>query len=157
MKTTMKEINGKQVPVTTIENGEAVNNVEIKDMNPLAGNFTMEDFNRMMALHNQRVNANEVTLSAEITAKEIIKGKERIDKDSRLPVLDSDGFPTFYPNRYKITFTFKGGTLTQTVSEEMYTSLEMGATYMLKGALGFVKDFGQEVLSPIWKSWEKVA
>ncbi|MBN1839481.1 MAG: hypothetical protein JW802_05495 [Campylobacterales bacterium] len=157
MKTITKEINGKQIPVTMIESGESANNVEIKDMSPTAGGFSMEDFNRMMALHNQRVNANEVTLSAEITAKEVIKGKERLDKESRLPVLDHEGFPTFYPNRYKITFTFKGGTLTQTVSEDMYTSLEMGATYMLKGALGFIKDFGQEVLSPIWKSWEKVA
>lgn len=157
MKTMEKEINGKKIPVTMVESGESANNVELTDMSPNAGGFSMEDFNRLMVLHNQRVNANEVTLSAEITAKEVIKGRERIDKESRLPVLDHEGFPTFYPNRYKITFTFKGGTLTQTVSEEMYQSLEMGATYMLKGSLGFVKDFGQEVLSPIWKSWEKVA
>lgn len=164
MKTTISKetINGKEIPVAVhvpVNNGEAANNVEIKDMSPKIGDMamSMDDFNRMMALYNQRVNANNVTLSAEISAKEIIKGKEKIDKASGLPVLDGEGFPLFYPNRYNVTLTFKGGTLVQSVSETTYNELNIASTYMFKGSLGFVKQFGQDVLSPVWSSWELVA
>lgn len=160
--TETKEINGKQIPVIThapVNNGEAANNVELKDMAPKIGEdeMTMDKFNEMMALYNARVNANQVTLSAQISAREVLKGKERTEKTTGAPLLDGDGNPTFYPNRYKITLIFKGGTLVQNVSETMYNELELNSTYMFKGSLGFVKDFGQDVLSPIWQSWEKVA
>lgn len=164
LKTTIttEEINGKEVPVAVhapINNGEAVNNVDIADMSPKVGesSMTMGDFNRMMALYNAKVNANEVTLSAQISQHEVFKGRPRTDKTTGAPLLDNEGQPTFYPDRYKITLIFKGGTLVQTVSENMYNELELNSTYMFKGSLGFVKDFGQDVLSPIWQSWEKVS
>ncbi|WNY98748.1 hypothetical protein SUSP_001166 [Sulfurospirillum sp. 'SP'] len=159
-----KKINGRDVPVVThapVNNGEGANNTDIKDMSPKIGEgdgaMTMEDFNRMMALYNARVNANEVTLSAQVSQREVIVGKQRIDKTTNAPHLDNDGNPTFYPSRYKITLIFKGGTLVQNVSETMYNELELNSTYMFKGSLGFIKDFGNDVLSPIWQSWEKVA
>lgn len=159
---TRENINGKSVPVAVhkpVNNGEAVNNLEIKDMSPKIGegSMTMEDFNRMMALYNAKVNANNVTLSAQISQHEVIAGKPRVDKSTGAPHLDGEGNPTFYPDRYKITLIFKGGTLVQNVSEAMYNELELNSTYMFKGSLGFVKDFGQDVLSPIWQSWEKVS
>ena len=159
-----KKINGREVPVIThkpVNIGEGANNADIKDMSPKVGEgegaMTMEDFNRMMALYNARVNANEVTLSAQVSAREVIKGKERSDSKTGAPILNNDGNPTFYPSRYKVTLVFKGGTLIQNVSETLYNELELNSTYMFKGSLGFVKDFGNDVLSPIWQSWEKVA
>lgn len=158
---TTETINGKKVQVavhTPVNNGEALNNVGIADMSPKVGDgsMTMEEFHRMMALYNEQVNANKVTLSAQISQREVINGKARTDKTTGAPILDALGDPTFYPNRYKITLIFKGGTLVQNVSETMYNELELNSTYMFKGSLGFVKDFGQDVLSPIWQSWEKV-
>lgn len=157
-----KKINGRDVPVIThapVNNGEGANNTDIKDMSPKVGEtaMTMDEFNRMMALYNARVNANEVTLSAQVSAREVIKGKERSDSKTGAPILDNDGNPTFYPSRYKVTLVFKGGTLIQNVSETLYNELELNSTYMFKGSLGFVKDFGNDVLSPIWQSWERVA
>lgn len=78
----------------------------------------------------------------------LLKVKRKFYKASNLPILDSHGFPVTYPDRYKVTLTFKGGTLVQNVSEAMYNDLELNGTYMFKGSLGFVKDFGQDVLSP---------
>ena len=162
MKTATTTVNGKEIPVIiheSVNNGEAANNVELKDMSPKIGEdeMTMDKFNEMMALYNARVNANQVTLSAQISAREVQKGKERSDKATGALILDGEGNQTFYPSRYKITLIFKGGTLVQNVSEAMYNELELNSTYMFKGSLGFVKDFGQDVLSPIWQSWEKVA
>jgi|GEM_PF-1889510 len=153
---------GKEIPVTIfkpINNGEAANNVDLKDMSPKVGDgsMTMEEFHYMMSLYNAKVNANQVTLSAQISQREVQNGKQRTDKTTGAPILDASGDPTFYPNRYKITLIFKGGTLVQNVSETMYNELELNSTYMFKGSLGFVKDFGQDVLSPIWQSWEKVS
>lgn len=160
--TTTEKINGKEIPVTVlkpVDNGEAANNVGLKDMSPKVGesNMDMDEFKRMMAIYNEQVNANKVILSAQISQREVIKGKARTDKTSGAPILDGAGDPTFYPDRYKITLIFKGGTLVQNVSETMFNELELNSTYMFKGSLGFVKDFGQDVLSPIWQSWEKVS
>ena len=148
--------NGEEIPV--IVHPQAANNVEIKDMSPTVGEaqISQAEFLRLMRLHNEKVNANTLTLSAEVTKKEVFEGKQRIDKTSQLPILDGEGQPQFYPNRYKITLSFKGGSLTQTVSEKLYQELEEGHTYMFKGQLGFIKDFGQDVLSPIWQSHEFV-
>ncbi|ATB68871.1 hypothetical protein SJPD1_1060 [Sulfurospirillum diekertiae] len=161
-KITTETVNGKEVPVlvhTPVNNGESANNVGLKDMSPKVGEgeMTMDKFHEMMALYNEQVNANKVTLSAQISQREVQNGKQRTDKTTGAPILDALGDPTFYPNRYKITLIFKGGTLVQNVSETMYNELELNSTYMFKGSLGFVKDFGQDVLSPIWQSWEKVS
>jgi len=160
-QTSIEEINGNPVPVTVfapVNNGDAANNVPLKDMSPKVGEgeMNMDEFYRMMRIHNERVNANQIVLSAEISAKEVIEGKMRVDKATQAPILDGMGQPIFYPDRYKVTLTFKGGTLVQTVGETMYNSLDLNSTYQFKGHLGFVKDFGQDVLSPIWQSTEKV-
>ena len=125
---TTEKINGKDIPVavhTPVNNGEAVNNVDLKDMSPKVGDgsMTMEEFHRMMALYNEQVNANKVTLSAQISQREVLNGKARTDQATGAPLLDASGDPTFYPNRYKITLIFKGGTLVQNVSETMYNEL----------------------------------
>lgn len=161
MKTTTKTINGQEVPVIiheAVESGEAANNVGLEDMSPTVGDSHMSqvEFLRLMRLHNEKVNANTVILSAEVSAKEVFEGKARTEKATGAPVLDADGNQLFYPNRYRITLTFKGGLLTQTVSEKMYNELQLGSTYMFKGHLGFIKDFGQDILSPIWQSYEFV-
>jgi hypothetical protein len=158
--TEMQEINGKQVPVIThkpVNNGEAANNTELKDMSPTIGesSLSQDEFFRLMRIHNERVSSNTITLSAEISAKEVFEGKPRTDK-SGLPALDNEGNQLYYPNRYKVTLTFKGGTLVQSVSEKLFNELELSHTYMFKGHLGFVKDFGQDVLAPIWQSHELV-
>lgn len=152
---------GKPLTVNThriLEGGDSTNETPLKDMSPtIAQNMSMDDFNRMMKLYNERVNANNVVLSAEITAKEVLAGKEIKDKETQLPKIGLDGSVMRYPDRYKITLSFKGGTLTQTVSEAMYNELNQGSTYMFKGQLGFIKEYGQDTLSPIWQSWEQVA
>ncbi len=159
--TSIEEINGKQVPVIThkpVNNGETANNSDLKDMSPTIGesSMTQDEFLRLMRIHNERVSSNTIILSAEISAKEVFEGKPRMDKASGLPALDGEGNPLYYPNRYKVTLTFKGGTLVQSVSEKLYNELELSHTYMFKGHLGFVKDYGQDVLAPIWQSNELV-
>ena len=152
---------GKPLTVNThklIESGESTNETPLKDMSPtIDHNISMEDFNRMMKMYNEKLNANNVVLSAEITSKEVLAGKEIKDKETQLPKIGLDGTVMRYPDRYKITLSFKGGTLTQTVSESMYNDLIQGSTYMFKGQLGFIKEYGQETLSPIWQSWDQLA
>jgi len=162
MKTTTTKLpDGREVPLIVhepIENPEAANNVDLKDMSPTVGDSQMSqaEFLRLMRLHNEKVNANTVTLSAEVSAKEVFEGKARTEKATNAPILDADGNQLYYPNRFRITLTFKGGLLTQTVSEKMFNDLQLGSTYMFKGHLGFIKDFGQDILSPIWQSYEFV-
>ena len=85
MKITTKTINGQEVPVIiheAVENGESANNVDLKDMSPTVGDSHMSqaEFLRLMRLHNEKVNANTVTLSAEVSAKEVFEGKARTEK-----------------------------------------------------------------------------
>lgn len=161
MKTTTKTINGQEVPVIiheAVESGEAANNVGLEDMSPTVGDSHMSqaEFLRLMRLHNEKVNANYFVLGGKVSSKEVIEGKARIDKTTGAPILDSDGNQLFYQNRYRVTFTFSGFTLTRTVSEKMYNDLVLGSTYSFTGELGMVKDFGEEIFSPIFHSWEFV-
>jgi len=92
MKLASQNVNGKEIPVIIhepVNNGEAANNVGLKDMSPKVGEgeMTMDKFNEMMALYNARVNANQVTLSAQISAREVQKGRERSDKATGAPIL----------------------------------------------------------------------
>lgn len=144
-------------PVKQIPSSEAVNNVEIKDMTPkIDGDMDMETFLRLQKKFDELINANEIRLSAKIVNKTVINGKERLDKATGVPLVDEFGQPRCYPNRYIVTLSFQGGSLEYGCDENMYNDLDLNSTYLFKGRLGFVKEYGVEKFSPIFASRQKV-
>lgn len=140
-----------------IESGEAVNNIEIKDMSPkIDGDMDMETFLKLQKKFDELINANEIRLSSKIVNKTVINGKERTDKATGLPIVDEFGQVRCYPNRYIVTLSFQGGSLEYGCDENMYKELDLNSTYLFKGRIGFIKEYGKEVTSPIFASWQKV-
>lgn len=140
-----------------IASGEAVNNIEIKDMSPkIDGDMDMETFLKLQKKFDELINANEIRLSSKIVNKTIINGKERLDKATGVPIVDEFGQPRYYPSRYIVTLSFQGGSLEYGCDEIMYNELDLNSTYLFKGRIGFIKEYGKDVTSPIFASWQKV-
>ena len=128
-------------------------------MSPKVGetSMTMDEFNRMMRLYHEEVNANLLVLSIEVTSLEVIKGKIKTDKSTGMPILDSEGNNVSYPDAFKLSYIFRGGSMSQRITEEMFRELEVGSTYKCTGKAGFVKEYGQDLFAPVFLSWKKVA
>lgn len=141
---------------TMINNGQSANNVELKDMTPQIDGLTQEQFIKFAQKYNDLVNSNEMTLSARVIAKDVIKGKEIVDKKTGIPVTDEFGQTRHYSDRFSITLVFQGGSLDYACTSDMYMALDLNSTYKFSGYLGFVKEFGKDVVSPIFQSWSKV-
>lgn len=139
-----------------VNNGEAVNNTEVKDMSPRIGDMDMGEFAKMQRKFDELVNANQITLSAKIRNKEIKKGNEILDKQTKVPVVDENGDVKRYADTYTVTLLFQGGSLDYKCKEDMYEELELNSTYQFKGYLGVVKEFGKDMISPIFQSYNKV-
>lgn len=147
----------EQSLIMPMPSSEAANNVEIKDMSPkIDGDMDMETFLKMQKKFDELINANEIKLSSKIVNKTVINGKERTDKTTGAPLVDDFGQPLRYPNRYIVTLSFQGGSLEYGCDENMYNELDLNSTYLFKGRIGFIKEFGKEITSPIFASWQKV-
>lgn len=145
--------NAKTKPVN---NGIAENNVEVKDMSPMVGDMEMEKFIEMQKKYDALINSNEVRLSAKIRNKEVRKGKEIVNKQTGQVEVNENGEIKYYPDTYIVTLLFQGGSLDYKCKEEMFNELDLNSTYLFKGYMGVIKEFGKDVVSPIFQSWQKV-
>jgi len=141
---------------STVNNGQAVNNTEVKDMSPTINGMDMKQFAQMQKKFDELVNANVVTLSAKIRDKEVRKGNEIVNKKTGIPEVDEHGQPKRYADTFSVTLLFQGGSLEYKCREEMYEELELNSTYQFQGYIGAVKEFGKDVVSPIFQSYSKV-
>lgn len=139
-----------------INNGQSANNVEVKDMSPKVGGMSMEDFAIMQKKFDELVNANEVILSAKIREKTVLKGNEIKDKKTGVPEVDEHGQIKRYADRHVVTLLFQGGSLDYKCTEDVFDELDLNSTYQFKGYMGVVKEFGKDVVSPIFQSHSKV-
>lgn len=136
---------------TKIEAPEAINNIEINDFSPtLKGKITMSEFLELQREYEKISNCNEIKISAKIKEKDIIKGKEIIDKSSGMPIIDDNGVVKTYPDTYKLTLVFEGGSMEYRCKASQYEQLEINNRYLFSGYYGLVKEFGKDVLNPIF-------
>ncbi len=141
--------------VENMENGQAVNNVEVKDMSPKP--FEGLSHEQVMAIVRQREiesTKNYVEIIATPREKEIILGKDIIDKQTGLPKLDSEGNVLRYSNKYYVDLSFDGGVLKKyPCKKEMFDEIEEGVKHRFIGYMGTYKNFGDEIIAPIFTSW----
>ncbi len=130
---------------------------DLKDMSAKVGDkLTMEEFKAMQKQYEELTTANDIKLSAKVKAKKLIPGKEIIDKQTGIPVVDDAGQVRTYADTFIVTLNFEGGSLEYKCDEQVYKELELNSRYLFKGYLGHIKEFGKEVLSPIFTAYELV-
>ncbi len=155
--TKMEKQTKDQTPANNTQK-DLTNNVVDMSAKIKVGNMqiSMAEYRAMQREYEKVSMANEIKLSARIKSKEIIKGKEIIDKNTGVPVVDEMGEIRHYPDTFIISLAFEGGSLDYKCKEPMYEALEIGEKYLFKGYLGYIKEFGKEVISPIFHSYELV-
>ena len=156
MKQTHTIPNGKEIPLEVYEpinNGEAVNNIPLKDMSPSLGSetFTREDYLHMRKIDMERENLNRFELRFDpISKREQLGGikYQIIDgKKSDVPLVDEMGEVLRYPSKFFVTGTGSGFTYEADLTKEIYDALEVGYSYILKGRIANVKRYGEEVFT----------
>jgi hypothetical protein len=138
-----------------VQTGQAVNNVDIKDMTPKPfEGLTHEEVMRLLREREREASKNYVELVGTPRSKELIRGQEIIDKATGLPKLDSNGNVMHYSDKYFVDITYDGGVLKRyPCSKEMYEDLQENLKHRFVGYLGAVKNYGNEETLPIFTSW----
>lgn len=123
-------------------------NVEIVDVE--AKPFTRADFIR----EQKQAKSNKVLLGCDLVKKTDKPGSEK-KKDGQV-VRGSDGVAETYPTKYFADLVFMGGTITTEIDEKQYSSLKVGCTYYCLGRIATIKDYGKEVLAPVFDSFTEL-
>lgn len=123
----------KKINTTSIPTG-SVNNEEIIDYDGQVNQKS--EFKSYL----KKLNANEVKLGGEVIKTELIKGNPVI-KDGA-PVLDNDGNPRRYKDKYQVTIVYKGGEATFPIDERLFDTLLPNENYLFVGRVGEVSTFG---------------
>lgn len=124
----------------------------IKDMQPKINDVEYQKHLEMQRRYRKELNANELVLSANVVDKRVKKGNEIINKQTGLPETDKQGEIRRYDDTHIITLLFMGGRLEYKCDEDMFSSVEIGSTYKFTGYMGVIKEFGKDVISPIFQS-----
>lgn len=123
----------KNTDTTAIPTGSA-NNEEIMDFDGQVNQ--KEDFKSYL----KKLNANDVRLGGEVLKTELLKGNPLL-KDG-VPVLDNDGNPRRYKDKYQVTIVYKGGEATFPIDEKLFDTLLPNENYLFVGRVGEVSTFG---------------
>lgn len=134
--------------------GEAVNNVEIKDMSPKVntpmGEMDMPTFMEFYKKADQELNKNINIISADVIKKTTTLGREIIDKTTGVPAVDSFGAVRRYSDRYTLSLIGRGFSLEYQCDCELFNSVEEGRHYDFKGRNGDVFSFGEKKFGAIY-------
>ena len=91
---------------------------------------------------------NIVSLGCTVISKETVKGSPIVDKQSGQQKINlQSGEVMCYPDKYKATFQFVGGSITQEINEDKFEQLQELQKYYCIGYLGEVKRFGNELIA----------
>lgn len=123
----------KNTDTTAIPTGSA-NNEEIMDFDGQVNQ--KEDFKSYL----KKLNANDVRLGGEVLKTELLKGNPVL-KDG-VPVLDNDGNPRRYKDKYQVTIVYKGGEAVFPIDEKLFDTLLPNENYLFVGRVGEVSTFG---------------
>lgn len=107
----------------------------------------------------RRMRANTLSLGADLIELRIQEGKVIIDKDTQKPKLDENGEELRWANKYYAKFAFMGGEVESEVNEFQYKALEgnINMPYYLEGRLSKVRNYGQEIVAPVFQNFELLA
>ncbi len=161
-RTTTTLPSGKEIPVYVhpVNNGVSANNVDIKDMSAQNEGvyMTLEEYECRRKKDIERESLNRVELRFDLLSKREHQGGvkyQMIDgKKSDVPMVDDEGNMLRYPSKFFITGTTSGATPELGVTPELYNSLVVGDSYILKGRMGTVRNFGEDKFEFIPMSFE---
>lgn len=160
----IEKINDKEVPVFThkpINNGEAVNNTEIKDMSPKfdtpIGQLDMATLMAMYKRVDSIVNRKILEDSFDVVKKYVVAGNQMADRETKEPLFNLDGSPRMFADRYYIVVLAQGEDMKIQCEKDMYDSVEADQRYLFKGKTCWVTEYGKREWKPVYTSAVPIA
>lgn len=108
----------------------------------------------------RKLRSNTITLGADLIEVRVQEGKEKLDKDTRLPIVNEEtGEVERWSNKYYAKFAFMGGEVETEIKGEQYPELseQIGMPFYLQGRLTKVRSFGSEIVAPVFSNFELLA
>lgn len=128
-------------------------NEKIQNLDPI------QNSKNEMQLMLKKMRANVITLGADLVEVREQVGKDIIDRETNSPKIDENGEVLKWASKYYAKFTFMGGEVETEVNQIQYQSLlnNIGMPYYLTGRLSKVKNFGSEIIAPVFSQFELLA
>lgn len=160
-----ENVNGKDIPVAVhvpVNNGEAVNNVDIKDMSPKfdtpLGQLDMATLMAMYKKVDSIVNRKVLEDSFDVVKKYIVAGTQMTDRETKEPLFNPvDGSPRMFADKYYIVVSAQGEDMKISCDKTMYDSVEEDQRYLFKGKTGWVTEYGKREWKPVYTSAVPIA
>ena len=159
-----ENVNGKDIPVAVhvpVNNGEAVNNVDIKDMSPKfdtpLGQFDMAT---MIAMHQKVdsiINRKVLEETFVVVKKYIVEGNQMSDRKTKEPLFNGDGSPRMFADKYFIVVLAQGEDMKIPCDKTMYDFVEIDQRYLFKGKTAWVTEYGNREWKPVYTSAVPIA
>ena len=148
---TLKVLNAKEdKPKDELKNSKKLLSIDEQIQQAIEKNNA-----KMDAVQKQR-EANLLQIGARVAKKDLFPGKPIIDKVSNQQVVDQEGNPKCYADKYSVTLQFLGGEITTDIDFNIYERLVPGTTYFCVGYMGEVNDFGKKTLKPIFTEYHEI-
>lgn len=142
-----------QVSVEIIGVNGAVNNVELLDMSPLIetpfGSFTsaqLDAFYDLLKTNNER---NVCETKFKVLEKKVFEGSQKFKQNTKEPILDGEGNPTFYADSYFVVVDAKGKQLYIRVKRDEFEQISVERLYLFKGFADWITKKDKEI-EPYW-------
>lgn len=131
---------------SSIQSDEAVNNVEVKDMSPtIVEGISNDDMLKMFEAYEKDSQMNLVHTVCTALNKQMILGKEIIDKTTGMPRVNLEGVIMRYSDRYQVDFRHSRDVVERyPLTKEEYEMIDEGSKYRCIGELSSVNDFGNK-------------
>lgn len=108
-------------------------NEELKDFSkPL----TAQDVEEQMRIYMERLTTNTVRIAGVVRALNVSTPKQKFDKQTKEPVLNELGEPTFWDSYYYATIAFEGGELDIQIKDDWFHNLVLGNRVLFEGVKG---------------------
>lgn len=107
---------------------------------------------------NLKGKTNSIQLGCTVRDLEVRQGSEMRDKKTNELIVDNRTGETMrFADKYYVTLSFNGGSLTQEVRGHIYGDLQINNDYFCIGYLGEVNDFGKVKISPIFTEFQNLS
>lgn len=140
----------KTTPVVEVQNFDTPKGATVEEM--VASQ--MAKVEAKLKAQFGKAQSNSISLGVTVLSLEPKQGAEMKDKNTGEILVDNWGNPRRYKDKYFVTFSFNGGTMTQELKENLYNQLAINRKYFAMGTLAPVSSFGETVISPVFTQFE---
>lgn len=107
---------------------------DIKDFDKVP--TSVADVEEITRKYMEKISKNEINLAGLVRAKNQSQPKPKVDKQTKEPIFNEDGSPSYWSSYFYVVLAFEGGELDVQVDEKWFNELQIGMRVLFIGAKG---------------------